>query len=217
MNMTDEPLMKALFADRREAGEKLGRKLLSLGLNNPLVLGLPRGGVVVAHETARILGAPLDVVIVKKIGAPGNPELGIGAVAEGHRVILDRPMVKALAITKEEVAQEVERGHKEVDRRQAVYRGGRARQVQNQTVILVDDGVATGVTATAAIEAVKQQQPKEIIFAAPVCAYETAESLCKKVDQCICLIKPHNLEAIGMYYEDFTQVSDEEVIALLKL
>ncbi len=206
-----------IFNDRRDAGRQLGQALLEYRDEQPIVLGLPRGGVVVAYEVARILGAPLDVVVARKIGAPGQPELGIGAIAPENTLVIDPYTVRVLGLTEEDIRQLAEREQRELERRIHLYRGDQPMpDVTGRTVIVVDDGLATGVTARAAIRSLRKRNPKKIILAVPVCAPDTAEALRKEADEVICLTAPPDFRAVGLWYRDFSQTTDEEVIELLK-
>jgi putative phosphoribosyl transferase len=216
------------FADRREAGLYLGRRLAELGVGQPrdgvpaLVLALPRGGVPVAFEAARAIGARLDVLLVRKIGAPGYPELALGAVVEGdagrdpHTVVNDDPWVRR---TVESGTFAAERGRQidEIVRRQQRYRNGAPLpRLAGRTVIVVDDGVATGATMRAALEGLRMAGAAQVIAAVPVGAAEGLASLEAAADQVICLNMPANFGAVGAFYLDFTQTSDEEALALLR-
>ncbi len=205
------------FRDREDAGRRLAKRLERYRDEDPIVLALPRGGVPVGYEVARALNAPLDVFIARKLGAPGRPEFGIGAVAQGGVRILNERAVKALDISEEYIDRTAAEETEEIERRLRLLRGDRpAPELQKRTTILVDDGLATGVTAYAAIQALRQRAPQRLVLAAPVCAAQTAESLRPEVDELICLEAPSNLMAIGLWYQDFEQVQDEEVIALLE-
>lgn len=205
------------FTDRHEAGRELAEELLDYREDAPVILALPRGGVVVGFEVARLLSAQLDALCAKKLGAPTNPEFAIGAISENGVVILDEPTVQMLSIPEKKLALQIAAKQEELKRQVELYRGERILSyVQGRLVILVDDGLATGMTAQAAIEAVEELHASEIVFAAPVCAYETAETLRTKVDAIVCPVTPYSLRAIGLYYEDFHQVSDDEVVQLLQ-
>jgi putative phosphoribosyl transferase len=206
-----------VFADRQEAGRRLAPLLERYREERPVVLALPRGGVPVGREVARALGAPLDVLVVRKIGAPIQPELGMGAVAEGGARFLDPRVVHAVSATDEEVEQIVAAESAEVQRRVARYRGGRTLpDLTGRTVLLVDDGIATGGTMRAGIRALRSLGAGKIVVAAPVAAAETARTLETEADEVVCLLTPEDLWAIGAWYVDFGQVSDEEVVALLE-
>lgn len=181
------------------------------------MLALPRGGVPVGYEVARVLRAPLDVVVARKLGAPGQPELGLGAVAPGDVLVLNEDILPWLDVS-EEYLESLERAASvEVERRMRLFRGERPMfEVKDKTAILVDDGIATGVTARAAVEYLFQQGPRRLVLAVPVCAAQAAVELRSEVDDLVCLNVPGELRAIGYWYEDFEQVSDEEVIELLQ-
>lgn len=206
-----------VFENRQEAGKRLAIELAQYGSVSSIILALPRGGIPIGLEIAKILHAPLEVFVARKIGAPYNPEFGIGAIAEGNVRMLDEPTVKFLRITKEELEAAVSREKEELKRRVALYRNNKPLpSLKDRVVILVDDGLATGVTARAAIAGIKKRKPKKIIFASPVCAYDTAQELGHLVDSVICVTTPVDLIAIGSWYRSFEQVSDEEVVELLK-
>jgi putative phosphoribosyl transferase len=207
-----------LFQDRREAGQALARELASLrGTPDMVVLGIPRGGVVVGHEIAQALDAPLDVFITRKIGAPHNPELAIGAVASDGTLTIDQQLVRRLGVAQDYIEEESERQKQEISRRLAEYRGDRPPpEVTGKTVILVDDGVATGATTLVTIKAIKAQEPTELVLAVPVGPRDSIESLKKEVDRLVCLHAPEIFWAVGAFYNVFDQTSDEEVKALLE-
>ena len=205
------------FEDRRDAGRKLAAKLSRFRGGRCVVFGLPRGGVPVGYEISRSLGAPLDVFVSRKLGAPGQPEFGIGAVAAGGVRVLNEDVVKRLGITDEYVERITARETAEVERRLRYFRGDRPEpEVGGRTAILVDDGLATGVTARAAVEALRLRGPRRLILAAPVCAAQTAELFRPGVDELVCLESPTDLGAIGFWYRDFQQTTDEEVVELLE-
>lgn len=210
--------MTDTFTNRSEAGIQLAQKLLKFKDQNPLVIALPRGGVAVGYPVAKALHTTLDVVIVRKLGAPQNLELGIGAIAEEGIVFLDNDMLENLEISYSTLRLIEEREDHELERRIQLYRNGnRLPLLTGKTVIIVDDGLATGVTAHAAILSVKKHHPKKIIFAVPVCSAETAVTIRSMVNTVICLKCPQYLKAIGNYYQDFNQMTDEEVLELLHL
>jgi len=206
------------FRDRHEAGKLLAEQLEDLrGREDALVLGIPRGGVVVAYEVAKALGLPLDVFIARKIGAPGNPELAIGAVASDGTVVLDEHSIGLLGIPMDYIEKEIRRQKREIERRLRLYRGGReGYPLTDKTVILVDDGVATGATTLAAIRAIKASSPAEVILAVPVAPPEAIARLKREANRVICLHTPSPFWAVGAFYLDFAQTSDEEVSALLR-
>lgn len=206
-----------MFEDRIEAGKQLAAKLKKYEKENPLVVALPRGGVAVGSPIAKALHAPLEIEIVRKLGAPQNLELGIGALAEDGVIYLDENMLDYFEISQSTLRLIEERELLELERRKQLYRNGKPLPLlTNRTVILVDDGLATGVTARAAIMSLKKHHPKKIIFAIPVCSKETVEIIRPLVDAIICLELPEKLDAIGRYYEDFHQITDEEVVAYLR-
>lgn len=209
--------MNRPFSDRYEAGRVLGERLREYaGRSDVLVLGLPRGGVPVASEVARVLGVPLDVFLVRKLGAPGQEELAMGAIASGGVVVINDEVVDALRIPWDLVESEIARERMELSRRELLYRGGRPRpDVTGKVVILVDDGLATGSTMRAAVRALRRKQPAKIVVAVPTAAPSTCRDFDKIADSCICSITPEPFRAVGLWYEDFDQTSDEEVCSLL--
>ncbi len=210
-------MFRKLFRDRADAGQQLAKKLTAYA-NRPdvLVLALPRGGVPVAYEAARALGAPLDVFLVRKLGVPGHEELAMGAIATGGVQVLNRSLVHALGIPDEMVEAVVAREQRELERRERAYRDGRPTpDVRGRTVILVDDGLATGSTMRAAAAALRQQQAARIVVAVPVAPAETCEEFKAEVDEVVCAVTPEPFYAVGLWYEDFSQTTDEEVHDLL--
>jgi putative phosphoribosyl transferase len=205
------------FADRAEAGCILAKKLTAYaGRSDVIVLGLPRGGVPVAYEVARVLGVPLDVFLVRKLGAPGQEELAMGAIASGGVVVINDEVVDALKIPPETVQAKVGHERQELARREAIYRSGRpALDVQGKTVILIDDGLATGSTMRAAVAALRRQEPARVIVAVPIGAASTRDELQAIADDCICAIAPEHFRAVGLWYDDFAQIDDIEVCDLL--
>ena len=211
-------MSEAFLADRADAGRRLAARLAGHRGDAPIVLALPRGGVPVGVEVSRALGAPLDIFIARKLGAPGQPELGIGAVAQGGVLVLNERIVRALRLPEEHVRRAAEEELREVGRRLRLLRGDRPEpEVRGRTVILVDDGLATGATARAAILALKERGPGRLVLAVPVCPPRTADLLLREVDELVVLDAPADFFAVGSYYEDFEQVSDEEVVRLLEL
>jgi predicted phosphoribosyltransferase/pimeloyl-ACP methyl ester carboxylesterase len=205
------------FRDRVDAGQRLGEFLKGLGLQDPVVIGLPRGGVVVAAEVARLLGAPLDVVVVRKLGAPGRPELGIGAIGEGGVQALNDDLIDLLAVTDPQLAEIEAREAEELSRRVLVYRGDRGPvPVEGRTVVVIDDGLATGYTARAALRVLRNRKPAQLILAVPVSARDTVRALRQEADEVIALESPIGFGAVGQWYRDFHQTSDDEVIRLLE-
>lgn len=210
-----------LFRDHRHAGRELAGKLLELSadgdITDPVVLALPRGGVPVAAEAARALGAPLDVLVVRKIGVPGHPETGVGAVAGDGPPVFDRRALETLGLAEEELAGDVTRERAELRRREDLYRRGLpAPAVEDRSVIVVDDGLATGVTARAALRSLRARNPARLLLAVPVCAPQSAQDLRQEADDLVCLHQPDPFRAVGEWYEEFAQVTDDEVVATLR-
>jgi predicted phosphoribosyltransferase len=205
------------FHDRTDAGRRLAEKLAAYaGRPDILVLALPRGGVPVGYEVARALGAPLDVFVVRKLGVPGYEELAMGAVATGGVRVLNDEIVQGLGISEHEIDAAVARELQELARREQLYRGARPPpDVGGRTVILVDDGLATGATMRAAVEASRQQQPARTVVAVPTASPDTCEALKAEADDVICAMTPDPFFAVGHWYEDFTQTTDDEVRELL--
>jgi predicted phosphoribosyltransferase len=206
-----------LFRDRRDAGRRLADKLAA-HVNRPdvIVLALPRGGVPVAYEVARRLVAPMDVFVVRKLGVPGYEELAMGAVATGGVRVLNDQLVEHLGIPDQMIDAVASRERQELARRERLYRGSRSPpDVRGRTVILVDDGLATGATMFAAIEALRNQNPARIVVAVPTASPDTCEEMKQKADEVICAITPEPFHAVGRWYRDFSQTTDEEVAALL--
>lgn len=206
-----------LFEDRADAGRQLaGRLTAYAGRSDVIVLALPRGGVPVAFEVARKLAAPLDVFLVRKLGVPGHPELAMGAIAEGGVEVVSEDVIDELGIPRVLVRQVAARERLELDRRDHLYRGGRRQPLlRDRTVVLVDDGLATGATMKAAILALRQHQPARVVVAAPVGATETCDRLRRLADEVVCLATPDPFHAVGLWYRKFGQTSDEEVGRLL--
>src|SRR5260370_1472187 len=203
--------MEGTFSNRAEAGKRLAEKLEKFaGCSDVIVLGLPRGGVPVAYEVARALGVPLDVFLVRKLGVPGYEELAMGAVATGGvRVPSDR-LVNALRIPAHVIDAVAAQEQQELRRRERLYRGGRpSPDVRGKTVILVDDGLATGATMQAAIQALRQQQPARIVVAVPTAPPETCEQMRARADDVVCAITPEPFYSVGLWYENFSQTTDE--------
>jgi predicted phosphoribosyltransferase len=205
-----------VFADRAEAGRRLADEVARRTWVDPLVLGLARGGVPVADEVARRLGAPMDVAIARKIGAPGHRERGVGAVTASGPAFYDKASLDALGLTERDLARSESRERAEAQRRMAGYRRGRGRiKLADRDVILVDDGLATGVTATAALRLLREEEVRTLVFAAPVCAPAAAAALLHEADDVLCVTRPAGFGAVGRWYADFRQVTDKDVIALL--
>lgn len=207
-----------MFRDREDAGQKLAPKLDSYrGDANAILLALPRGGVVVAAELARELDLALDIVVPRKIGAPGNPEFAIGAITEDGESLFDERVIVALDISPEYIAQAVQEEQREAERRMNVYRGDRpSLDVNGKTTILVDDGVATGATMRVAIRSVRKRGAAKIVVAVPVIALDTLEILQREADEVVYVDAPLLFGAVGSFYENFPQTTDEEVISLLR-
>lgn len=207
-----------MFSDRAEAGRRLAEQLQRFRADQPLVLALPRGGVTIGVEIARALAAPLDVVLVRKIGAPFQEELAIGAVADGEHpeMVVNRDITALLDIPESYLNEERDRQLIEIERRRKLYLAGRSRPgIAGKTAIVVDDGIATGATMRAALRAVRRAGPKRLVLAVPVAPAETIAELRHDVDEIVCLETPPDFGAISLYYEDFRQVTDSEVIAML--
>jgi putative phosphoribosyl transferase len=206
------------FADRGEAGRRLADKLLHLKDRQPVVLALPRGGVAVGFEIARALGAALDIVLVRKIGVPWQPELALGAVTDGDSpaTFIDRGLATSLAVPDGYIEEETMRQLEEIERRRKSYCEGRpAVQIAGRTAIVVDDGIATGATMRVALQAVRRRAPTRVVLAVPVAPPDTLAALLEEADEAVCLETPTGLGAIGYYYRDFHQMSDAEVTDLL--
>lgn len=207
-----------VFADRRDAGRRLAAELLPRKYADPLVLALPRGGVPVGFEVAQALGAPLDVVLVRKIGAPGQPELGLGAVVDGAapQIVMDDELVRLIAPPTGYVEEEIERQLAEIERRRHLYAGSRPPlSATGRTAIVVDDGIATGGTARAALRAIRRLAPRRLVLAVPVGSEDILDSLVQDADEVVAVSRPRHLHAVGAHYRDFTQTADEEVVRLL--
>jgi putative phosphoribosyl transferase len=205
------------YRNRSDAGRRLARELERYaGREEVVVLALPRGGVPVGFELAHALAAPLDVFAVRKLGVPGHRELAMGAIASGGLIVLDQGIVRRLGIPDDLIQRAIGDELRELERREVAYRGDREpRQLQGKTVILVDDGLATGATMRAAALAVRERRPERVIVAVPVAPAETCDRLRDDVDEVVCPLKPKSFYAVGVWYDDFSQTSDEEVRELL--
>ncbi len=205
------------FKDRSEAGRRLAVALARFRDTHPIVLGLPRGGVPVASEVATVLHAPLDVLVVRKLGAPFQKELALGAVGEGGAIFIDDAIVNYLGVSAHELEKIVTREQAELERRVLRYRRHRPIcELTGQTVIVIDDGIATGSTARAALQVVRSQHPKQIILAAPVAAPDSIHALLGEADEIVVLEQPRGFQAVGEWYDDFGQTTDEDVTRILK-
>jgi predicted phosphoribosyltransferase len=206
-----------VYRDRRHAGLELASKLLAYrDRNDVVVFGLARGGVPVAYEVAAALQAPLDVFVVKKLGAPGYPELAIGAVASGGICVLNHDVVRQFGLSEQDLDAVIQRGNSELARRERDYSSGQPPpEMNNHIVILVDDGLATGATMRAAVNAVRTRLPARIVVAVPVGAPDTCRELEHVAEEVVCARSPRNLTAVGLWYRDFTQTGDDEIRALL--
>ena len=206
-----------IYQDRAEAGRRLAAQLTDYAnRSDVLVLALPRGGVPVAYEVARALRAPLDIFLVRKLGVPGHEELAMGAIATGGVRVLNEDVMRYISIPDATIDAVAAKEQRELERREQLYRGDRpAPDVKGQTVILVDDGLATGSTMRAAAAALRQQQPARIVVAVPVSAVQTCDEYRMGVDEIVCAVTPEPFHAVGMWYEDFSQTTDEEVRELL--
>ena len=207
------------FRDREDAGRQLAARLINLADERPVVLALPRGGVVVGAQIAAELNAPLDVLVVRKLGAPGRPELAIGAVTlgDGPEVVLNHDVVGALCVDEIYIEQETDRQLAELRRRLEAYRRGRpAVPIAGRIVIVADDGIATGATVRAGLVALSRSNVAKLVLAVPVAPAETIERMREEVDEVICLHTPMIFYAVGAFYTDFSQTTDEEVVALME-
>jgi len=215
--MRIEPHIQPIFHDRADAGRVLARDLAGYaGRGDVIVLALPRGGVPVGSEVARALGAPLDVFLVRKLGLPGHEELAMGAIASGGIRLIHEDVVQAYGVTRAEIEAVAAAEQKELDRREVAYRDGRPLPpLEGRTVILVDDGLATGSTMRAAVLAVREESPARIVVAVPVAAAETCDEFQSIVDDIVCAETPNPFYAVGLWYENFTQTTDDEVHDLL--
>jgi predicted phosphoribosyltransferase len=208
----------ARFADRFHAGRFLSRHLLAYAHRpDVLVLGLPRGGIPVAYEVATALDAPLDVFVVRKLGVPGHEELAFGAIATGGARVLNDEIVRMLPVSEATIEQVSRAEERELARRERLYRGARpAARIAGRTAILVDDGLATGSSMRVAVEALRTESPSRVVVAVPIAPRSTCEALAEEVDDIVCAVTPEPFYAVGAWYEDFSQTSDEEVRDLLE-
>jgi putative phosphoribosyl transferase len=208
----------SLFTNRRHAGRVLALELGKYaGRTDVTLLALPRGGVPVAYEVARALGAPLDVFVVRKLGVPGHEELAMGALASGGVCVLNDEVIRSHGITKEDILEATRAEGQELGRRDRAYRGDRPpAEISGKTVIVIDDGLATGSTMRAATQAVRQRAPARVVAAVPVAAPETCSEMREEADEMICAITPEPFYAVGFWYDDFSPTSDEEVRNLLE-
>jgi len=210
--------VKHLFADRVQAGRALAREIAKLGLPAPIVLALPRGGVPVAAEIARELGAPLDLLLVRKIGVPWQPELAVAAVVDGpdQELVIDEDTRAATGVGRGYIEAKAKEQIQEIERRRHLYLGDRLPlPVDNCTAIVVDDGIATGTSMRAALKALRRRKPAALVMAVPVAPPDTIEALRREVDRIVCLAQPEPFYAVGSHYDDFHQVEDDEVMATL--
>ena len=206
-----------MFVDRSEAGEKLAEELREYKDKDCVVVAIPRGGVIVADQVARELDCPLDLIITRKIGAPGNPELAMGAVAGENRVVISEDIKAGLGASEEYIQAEVAKQLSEIRRRRRIYVGEKPLlSLKNKIVILIDDGLATGYTARVAVDVIRKEDPSQIILAVPVAPRDTCESLSSKVDKVVCLDRPGLFYAVGQFYLDFSQTTDDEVVEIMK-
>jgi putative phosphoribosyl transferase len=205
------------FRDREEAGRRLAERLRGYaGRDDVIVLALPRGGVPVASEVAKALGVPLGVFVVRKLGVPGHEELAMGAIASGGVILLDEGLVRSLGLRREELERVVTSELRELERREQAYTGGRGPpELEGRTVILVDDGLATGSTMRAAVLAVRRRNPARVVVAVPVASPETCDDFRDVDDETVCVLTPRPFHAVGLWYDDFSPTSDDEVRRLL--
>jgi len=206
-----------VFTDRRDAGRKLARALISYAGPGALVLALPRGGVPVAQEVAREIGSAMDVLIVRKLGAPTNPEFAFGAVGEGGAVVLDEPTIAALGISDQVRDRLITEAATEIEHRVDVFRGGRdLTEVSGRTVIVVDDGLATGATAAAAVAVLRHLDAEKIVLAIPTGSAQAVQRLSSLADEVVCLETPRDFGSVGAQYESFPQISETEVLESMR-
>ncbi|MFC7048696.1 phosphoribosyltransferase [Emcibacter nanhaiensis] len=208
-----------MFKDRTEAGQILAKQLEKYREKEPVILALPRGGLPIGYEVAKALGAPLDILLVRKIGTPGSPELAAGAVVDGDEpeLVLNEDIVKLYDIPGDYIEKHEKQQLAEIERRRALYLEGRPPlDTRAKTVIIVDDGIATGATIRAAVHALKRKNPKRVIVAVPVAPPETVEKLASEADEVICLAMPVPFYAVGAFYQQFDQLTDEDVVTILR-
>jgi putative phosphoribosyl transferase len=208
-----------MFRDRTDAGEKLAIRLQHLKQEGPVVIALPRGGVPVAFEVAKALEAPLDIILIRKIGAPGQPELAVGAVTDGDHaeVVINKDIAQATGASADYIERQKEAELKRIEERRARYFTGIPRpDIEGRTVIVIDDGIATGATMRVAVKAFARRGAKRLVVAVPVAPPDTVESLRQEVDEVVCLDVPEFFHAVGAFYRDFTQTKDEDVVDLLE-
>ncbi len=206
-----------MFQDRDDAGRQLAAALLPMALADPVVLALPRGGVPVAAPIARALHCPLDLLLVRKIGAPMQPELAMAAVAEGGALIINEDVQAHVGASRADIEQAAVRQRAEIERRRSLYLAGQAAvDIAGRTAIVVDDGIATGATMRAALQCLRQRHPARTVLAVPVAASDTLAQMRSLVDDLVCLSTPTPLHAVGLHYREFEQVSDAQVIALMR-
>lgn len=203
------------FKDRRDAGKKLAAKLMHLKDSNPVILTIPRGGVVVGEAVAKALNLKLDLVVPRKLGAPYNPEYAIGAVMHDGTHYLNTQAVAMMGVNERYVKREIEAQKKEIERRLQLFRKSKEYDLRDKTVVLVDDGIATGATVIVAIQWIKKQSPRKLVLAVPVLPAEILEMLRTEVDEVVFLLAPTEFNAVGEFYEDFTQVDDGEVMRIM--
>ncbi|MBW3621038.1 MAG: phosphoribosyltransferase [Actinobacteria bacterium] len=204
------------FADRTDAGRRLGAALADRGFVDPIVLGLPRGGVPVASEVARVLDAPLDVLVVRKVGAPRNPEFAVGAIGEGGAEFVDDDVLRRMGLTREDLGGTIAAEREELRRRVGEYRGDRPpADLTGRTVVVVDDGMATGASARVAVQVLRGRDPGQLVLAVPVASTAAVRHLEDVTDEVVALSTPRDFLAVGSHYDDFGQTSDDEVTALL--
>lgn len=212
------PWNSFLFEDRQDAGVQLAARLMRFADEHPLILALPRGGVPVAFEVAKALDSQLDLLIVRKIGAPGHEEFGIGAVVDGAnpQLVLNEDIVRQLAVSPDYIQAETQRQLAEIERRRKAYYGDRPPiEIEGRTVIVVDDGIATGGTMKAALRGIRRNGPAKLVLAVPVAPQSTMRELSDDCDEAVCLSTPEPFGAVGAFYRDFRQTTDTEVITLM--